>query len=260
MIETHKGKPLNGTPLRLSLRKECAVRGESVSRAQDHHFSTHTYSSVSTSNRRQFDACLYIYRFKAIGMSASLRNVPGRLRFRVARTEKSPPSPIDRTARDSSYFCSCSFVLFVHTFCSLSEYSCLFLHVFAWWYLHATENCKYMYFFFFFSFFSYHSRIVWPFAVLIRATTLQGILTWIFIFQSPIQAPVPTAISDRHIAKKLSAIRTAWTVAIAQLRESAPVHRDSKDLIAKEVIQRYYLLRISVWQRLNRREPIENII
>lgn len=114
--------------------------------------------------------------------------------------------------------------------------------------------------FFFFSFFSYHSRIVWPFAVLIRATTLQGILTWIFIFQSPIQAPVPTAISDRHIAKKLSAIRTAWTVAIAQLRESAPVHRDSKDLIAKEVIQRYYLLRISVWQRLNRREPIENII
>ncbi|XP_074105053.1 WNT inhibitory factor 1 isoform X1 [Cotesia typhae] len=43
VIETRKGKPLNGTPLRLNLRKECAVRGECVSRAQDHHFSTHTY-------------------------------------------------------------------------------------------------------------------------------------------------------------------------------------------------------------------------
>lgn len=28
MIETRKGKPLNGTPLRLSLRKECTVRGK----------------------------------------------------------------------------------------------------------------------------------------------------------------------------------------------------------------------------------------
>lgn len=47
MIETLKGKPLNGTPLRLSLRKECTVRGESVSRAHDHHLFTRTYSSVS---------------------------------------------------------------------------------------------------------------------------------------------------------------------------------------------------------------------
>ena len=47
MIETRKGKALNGTPLRLSLRKECTVRGECVSRAHDLHFSTHTYSSVS---------------------------------------------------------------------------------------------------------------------------------------------------------------------------------------------------------------------
>lgn len=31
MIETRKGKPLNGTPLLLSLRKECTVRGECVS-------------------------------------------------------------------------------------------------------------------------------------------------------------------------------------------------------------------------------------
>ncbi|CAB0031953.1 unnamed protein product [Trichogramma brassicae] len=43
MIETRKNKPLNGTPLQLSLRKECAVRGECVSRAHDHHFSaSHT--------------------------------------------------------------------------------------------------------------------------------------------------------------------------------------------------------------------------
>lgn len=47
MIETRKGKPLNGTPLRLNLRKECTVRGECVNRAHDHHFFTHTYSSVS---------------------------------------------------------------------------------------------------------------------------------------------------------------------------------------------------------------------
>lgn len=46
MIETRKGKPLNGTPLRLSLRKECVVRGETVSRAHDQHPSTHAYSSV----------------------------------------------------------------------------------------------------------------------------------------------------------------------------------------------------------------------
>ncbi|XP_028982459.1 protein shifted isoform X1 [Diachasma alloeum] len=42
MIETRKHKPLNGTPLHFSLRKECTVRGECVSRAQDHHFSIHT--------------------------------------------------------------------------------------------------------------------------------------------------------------------------------------------------------------------------
>lgn len=48
MIETRKRKALNGTPLCLSLRKECTVRGECVSRAHDHHFFfTHTYSSVS---------------------------------------------------------------------------------------------------------------------------------------------------------------------------------------------------------------------
>ncbi|XP_071554571.1 protein shifted isoform X1 [Temnothorax nylanderi] len=43
MIETRKGKPLNGTPLRLRLRKECTVRGECVSRAHDHHLFTRTY-------------------------------------------------------------------------------------------------------------------------------------------------------------------------------------------------------------------------
>ncbi|XP_058802105.1 protein shifted-like isoform X1 [Phymastichus coffea] len=45
MIETRKNKPLNGTPLRLSLRKECAVRGECVNRAHDHHHlsTTRTY-------------------------------------------------------------------------------------------------------------------------------------------------------------------------------------------------------------------------
>lgn len=48
-VETRKGKSLNGTPLHLNLRKECAVRGECVSRAHDHHFSTHTRSSVSCS-------------------------------------------------------------------------------------------------------------------------------------------------------------------------------------------------------------------
>ena len=47
MIETRKGKPLNGTPLRLNLRKECTVRGECVNRAHDHHLSIHTHSSVS---------------------------------------------------------------------------------------------------------------------------------------------------------------------------------------------------------------------
>ncbi|EZA49087.1 hypothetical protein DMN91_009799 [Ooceraea biroi] len=47
IIETRKKKPLNGTPLRLLLRKECTVRGECVSRAHDHHLFTRTYSSVS---------------------------------------------------------------------------------------------------------------------------------------------------------------------------------------------------------------------
>lgn len=46
-IEKRKKKPLNGTPLRLRLKKECTVRGESVSRAHDHHLFTRTYSSVS---------------------------------------------------------------------------------------------------------------------------------------------------------------------------------------------------------------------
>lgn len=47
MIETRKGKPLNGTPLRLNLRKECTVRGECAIRAHDHHdLSTYTHSSV----------------------------------------------------------------------------------------------------------------------------------------------------------------------------------------------------------------------
>lgn len=45
MIESRKGKPLNGTPLRLNLRKECAVRGECVNRAHDHLFLyTHTHA------------------------------------------------------------------------------------------------------------------------------------------------------------------------------------------------------------------------
>ncbi|XP_026829302.1 protein shifted isoform X1 [Ooceraea biroi] len=43
IIETRKKKPLNGTPLRLLLRKECTVRGECVSRAHDHHLFTRTY-------------------------------------------------------------------------------------------------------------------------------------------------------------------------------------------------------------------------
>lgn len=51
MIESRKGKPLNGTPLRLNLRKECAVRGECVNRAHDHLFlyaHTHTRLSART--------------------------------------------------------------------------------------------------------------------------------------------------------------------------------------------------------------------
>jgi len=47
VIEKRKKKPLNGTPLRLRLKKECTVRGESVSCAHDHHLFTRTYSSVS---------------------------------------------------------------------------------------------------------------------------------------------------------------------------------------------------------------------
>lgn len=47
MIESRNGIPLNGTPLRFRLRKECSVRGECVSRAHDHHLFARTYSSVS---------------------------------------------------------------------------------------------------------------------------------------------------------------------------------------------------------------------
>lgn len=47
MIESRNGIPLNGTPLRFRLRKECSVRGECVNRAHDHHLFARTYSSVS---------------------------------------------------------------------------------------------------------------------------------------------------------------------------------------------------------------------
>lgn len=42
-----KPKPLSGTPLHLRLKKECTVRGESVSRAHDQHLFARTHSSVS---------------------------------------------------------------------------------------------------------------------------------------------------------------------------------------------------------------------
>ncbi|XP_050463538.1 protein shifted-like isoform X1 [Cataglyphis hispanica] len=43
MIESRNGIPLNGTPLRFRLRKECSVRGECVNRAHDHHLFARTY-------------------------------------------------------------------------------------------------------------------------------------------------------------------------------------------------------------------------
>lgn len=60
-IVSRKGKkPLTGTPLRISLKKECTVRGESVSRADHHIFTTHTYSSVfnhkKKTKKRSLDA------------------------------------------------------------------------------------------------------------------------------------------------------------------------------------------------------------
>lgn len=69
MIETRKGKPLNGMPLRLLLRKECAVRGECVSRAHDHHLSTRTHSSVSAVIHRLICCMLLIDAGEAVGIA-----------------------------------------------------------------------------------------------------------------------------------------------------------------------------------------------
>lgn len=71
MIETRKGKPLNGTPLRVSLRKECTVRGECVRSDHhdhhDHHHFTRPYSSVSAVIHRLICYMLLIDAGEAVG-------------------------------------------------------------------------------------------------------------------------------------------------------------------------------------------------